>query len=190
MMEKNIFSKKNFSKILMSVATASLLFTASCKKDDPEPVNEEEVITTFTVTLTPNGSGSNVIMKFFDEDGSGSIAPVKTVTGSFTANKTYTGVVTIANETVTPVANITEEVEEESGDHLLCYTVNGANITVAATDHDANGLPVGLNTTWSVGAAGNGSVKIVLRHQPGVKTGDCPGAGDSDVEVEFNFEIE
>jgi len=39
-------------KLLSILFIASILFT-SCDNDDPEPVNEEEVITTMTATLTP-----------------------------------------------------------------------------------------------------------------------------------------
>ena len=48
---------------------ASTLIFASCSDDDdtPEPVNEEEVITTLTVTLD---SGSDtVVMQYQDLDG-------------------------------------------------------------------------------------------------------------------------
>ena len=40
------------SKLLSLLLIATLVFT-SCDNDDPEPVNEEEVITTLTATLTP-----------------------------------------------------------------------------------------------------------------------------------------
>ena len=45
-------------KFLATAIFATVLFV-SCSNDDdtPEPVNEEEVITTLTVTLSPNGGG-------------------------------------------------------------------------------------------------------------------------------------
>lgn len=180
------FSASFFSSALL---VATVLLISGCD-DDPEPVNEEEVITTLTLTLTPNGGGTPVTLRFYDEDGDGSIQPQKTVSGPLAANKTYAGVITLLNETETPAGNITEEVKEEADDHLFCFTITNANLTVNATDKDNNNLPVGIETSWVTGAAGAGTVKVVLRHQPGAKTGNCPGAGDTDIEVDFDVTIQ
>jgi len=51
-------------KLLSVLFIASILFT-SCDNDDPEPVNEEEVITTMTATLTPVGGGGEVLILNF-----------------------------------------------------------------------------------------------------------------------------
>ena len=63
-------------------AFSALLFvTTSCDKDDdntPEPVNEEEVITTLTVKLTPT-TGTAIELKSFDADGDGPNVPVLSV---------------------------------------------------------------------------------------------------------------
>ena len=49
----NTFNK---AKTLLPMLALSGLFFASCSDDDaPEPVNEEEVITTMTITLAPQG---------------------------------------------------------------------------------------------------------------------------------------
>jgi hypothetical protein len=169
---------------------ATLLLLPGCSNDDPDPVNEEEVITTLTVTLVPEGGGANVVLKFYDEDGDGSIAPQTTVSGALAANKTYKGAITLLNETENPAGDITAEVKEEANDHLFCYTVSGSNLTVSYDDTDNHGLPVGLETRWVTTGAGTGKIGITLRHQPGEKTGACPGAGDSDIEVEFNITIQ
>ncbi|HEY0655116.1 MAG TPA: hypothetical protein VGD65_18405 [Chryseosolibacter sp.] len=167
----------------------TLMFSA-CKKDDPKPVNEEEVITTLNVVLTPSGGGIPVTLKFQDQDGDGSVAPVKTVSGPLNANKTYTGVITLQDESRAVVKDITPEVEEEAEDHLFCFAVTGSNLTVAAADTDANSLPIGLTSNWVTTTAGNASIKITLRHQPGTKTGTCPGTGETDVEVDFSLTIQ
>ena len=55
----------------------SLLVFAACSDDDtPDPVNEEEVITTMTVTLTPVGGGTAITLRSQDLDGDGPNAPV------------------------------------------------------------------------------------------------------------------
>jgi hypothetical protein len=189
--------KKPFEKLtrlalllLCPIAGATLLLLGSCDKD-PEPVNEEEVITTMTITLTPTGGGNAVELKFYDQDGAtGSIVPQITVSRALAADATYTGAITLLNETVNPADNITGEVEEEAEDHLFCFEVTGANLTIGYADTDSNGRPIGLTSMWTTTSASSGKVKVTLRHQPGVKTGTCPGGGDTDVEVEFEIAIQ
>ncbi|MBL7842519.1 MAG: hypothetical protein JNK44_01555 [Cyclobacteriaceae bacterium] len=182
-----------------SILLATVLLV-SCG-DDPEPPNEEELITTLTLTLTPVGEGgATVTLKFYDEDGDGPIAPVYSYIPSsggaspaaiLAANTAYTGRIELLNESETPIENITEEIEEEDDEHLFCFTVGGgANISYAYADEDDDGLPVGLLTNWETGDAGSGTIKIVLRHQPGTKNGTCPGSGDTDIEVTFNIIIQ
>ena len=102
-------------KSLSILLFASLLFVA-CSNDDenPEPVNEEEVITTMTVTLLPNGGGTPVTLQTRDLDGDGPNAPTVTVSGNLTAGATYNGSIVLLNETEDPAENITEEVQEEA----------------------------------------------------------------------------
>jgi hypothetical protein len=174
---------------LFSLITVMLVLSA-CKNDDPKPVNEEEVITTLNVVLTPTGSGNVITLKFQDPDGDGSAVPVKTVSGPLSANKTYTGVITLQDESGSAVEDITPEVKEESEDHLFCFAVTGSNLRITSTDSDRNSLPIGLQSSWVTTNAGNASVTISLRHQPGTKTGVCPGTGETDVEVEFSVAVQ
>ena len=61
---------KNYLK-LVSITLFTLLFVACSSDDDaaPEPVNEEEVITTMIVTL--NGPDQVVTLEYQDLDGDG-----------------------------------------------------------------------------------------------------------------------
>jgi hypothetical protein len=62
-------------------------------------------------------------------------------------------------------------------------TGNPLNLTVNRTDTDNNKtpLPVGLTDTFVTGAASNGYLQVVLRHQPNVKDGTyAPGSTDFD----------
>lgn len=166
----------------------SLLFSG-CDNDDPKPVNEEEVITTVQITLVPEGSGIPVTLKFFDADGEqGSIAPLITVSGALKAGTAYSGVIELWNETENPPGNITEEVAEEAEAHLFCFGVSG-DLAIAYEDEDANGDPIGLLTRWEAGAAGTAQVTVSLRHQDGTKTGECPGGGETDVQVVFDLNV-
>jgi hypothetical protein len=178
-----------FSGFLVLVLI-SLLSFSSCDRKDPEPVNEEEVITTVEVTLTPVGGGAPVTLKFLDEDGEqGSITPVITVSGPLQASTRYGATIRFLNETSSPTEDISAEVEEEGNDHLICFDPS-QNIVITYGDMDDNGLPLGLTTSWLTGNPGDGEVSISLRHQAGTKTGDCPGPGETDVEVTFNLTIE
>ena len=188
-MIRNLFLCCHLRHTLCAAVLLVPVFLQSCDKDDPEPVNEEEVITTVEVTLVPAGSGSPVALKFFDADGEqGSIAPLITVSSSLRASTTYSAVIELRNETVNPPLNITNEVAEEADDHLFCFDVSG-DIVISYEDADRNGLPIGLFSTWQVGAAGNAQVIVSLRHQAGTKTGECPGGGESDVEITFNLAV-
>lgn len=185
----SVFSFRSTRFIIAPVFLMSALLL-SCEKDEPEPVNEEEVITTVEVTLTPEGGGIPVTLKFYDADGElGSIAPLVTVSGSLKSATTYEAQIKLLNETENPPGDISLEVKQEANDHLVCFDVTG-NMGVQYLDADANNLPLGLMTAWTTGAPGNADVTIALRHQAGTKTGACPGAGETDVEVSFDLLIE
>ena len=55
--------------LLLPILMLVFMFT-SCT-DDSDPVNEEEVITTMTVTLTPDNGGTDVVLQTEDLDGEG-----------------------------------------------------------------------------------------------------------------------
>ena len=106
-------------KFLKYALLASTLIFASCSDDDdntPDPVNEEEVITTLIVTLEMiNGeSGSDtVVMQYQDLDGDGPDAATVTVSGSLNANTVYDGSIVLLNEAEMPTENITFEVVQK-----------------------------------------------------------------------------
>lgn len=194
---QNEFTLCWLSRAFFSAFAGATLLLISCS-DDPKPTNEEELITTLEVNLTPVGGGATVTLEFYDEDGDGSIDPEYTYTPAnpagtaalLAANATYAASVELLNESETPAGIITQEIEEEAEDHIFCFTIAGANLTVTEENKDANNLPVGLTSTWSTATASSGTINIVLRHQPGVKTGACPGPGDTDLDVTFNVSIQ
>lgn len=187
---KDILVSSRFVIAFSLVVSISTLLTLSgCDNEDPKPVNEEEVITTVELTLLPDAGGDAVTLKFVDADGEqGGTEPLITVSGSLTAGATYSGVIELWNETVSPPANITEEVAEEADAHLFCFDVSG-DISIGYEDEDANGLPIGIITRWTVGQAGPAGITVSLRHQAGTKTGECPGGGETDVEINFVVEV-
>ena len=171
---------------------ASTLIFASCSDDDdtPEPVNEEEVITTLTVTLD---SGSDTVeMQYQDLDGDGPDAATVTVSGSLSANTTYDGSIILLNETESPAENVTEEIEEDDLDHQFFYTV-GSGLDVAAEygDADSQGNPLGLSFILNTGVASSGGLTFTLRHEPNKpNTGLENAGGETDIEVTFDVTVE
>ena len=180
----------NFKILFIALAVIALSFS-SCRKD-PEDVNEEEVITTLNYILT--GGGSTVTLSFQDLDGDGGDAP--TVTGdTLAANTTYAGSLELLNEV--EGEDITEEIEEEDEDHQFFFQTTGdINVAYDAEDVDADGNPVGLQNILTTGAAGDGTVTVILRHEPdkggdGVADGDITNAGgETDIEVTFDVTVQ
>ena len=180
-------------KFLKYALLASTLIFASCSDDDdntPDPVNDEEVITTLTVTLD---SGSDtVVMQYQDLDGDGSNAAVVTVSGSLNANTIYDGSIVLLNETEDPAENITEEVEEEDLDHQFFYTVgSGLNVTTDYADADSMGNPLGLSFILTTSEASSGALTFTLRHEPNKPNDGLETAGgETDIDVTFDVTVE
>lgn len=171
------------------------LFTTACSDDDdviPTPVNEDEVITTLTVTLSPIGMGSDVILKTQDLDGNGPDLPVVTVSGSLIPGITYSGVIELLNETEDPAEDITEEVKEEDDEHQFFYTIGeGLDLTTTYTSFDGDGNPLGTEFTIDTGAASTGNLTFTLRHEPTKPNmGLSSAGGETDIEARFNVTIE
>lgn len=176
---------------LAALLLATPLVFAACSKDknDPVPDEENEQITTVTYTLTPPAGGAAVTASWKDLDGTGSTAPTISAL-SLKPNTTYTGAISLQDETKNPPANITDKVNEEGDAHLLVYTPSSTNLlTVTRTDKDSKNLELGLATRLETKAAGTGSLRITLRHQPGTKDGSAT-PGDTDVEVTFPVTVQ
>tara|TARA_B110000091_G_C13788599_1_gene464507 strand:- start:650 stop:1234 length:585 start_codon:yes stop_codon:yes gene_type:complete len=190
---KNKYMKtiKNLALVLF-VAT---VFTA-CSDEDPEIVNEEELITTLTATLTPSGGGTEIILKSVDLDGDGPDAPVITVSANLTANTNYAGVLKVENETESPAEDITVEVLEEGEEHQFFFTPTNNIATVTYNDMDGEGNPIGVQFSLATTTAASGNLTITLRHEPvktanGVFSGDITNAGgETDVQAIFPVTIQ
>ena len=172
-------------KASAAIFMTTVLFT-SCKKDDPEPINEEELITTLIVNLTDVATGDTESFIFRDTDGEGGNPPSVFDEINMGAGKEYGCTLLVLNESETPAEDITEEILEEDVDHQFYFAPTGNSATVNITDLDANGLPLGLESTWDAGAPGTGTMKITLKHKPGEKgPGDPVSVGGTDIEIEF-----
>ena len=176
--------KLNLITIMMA-----LLVLSACKDDDndvenPEPTNEEELITTVTLHFHEEGNMSNHVMASFkDIDGpGGNAATIDTI--KLDTNTTYNVTIDLLNESETPTEVITEEVKEEASEHLFCYEAASTNLSVTITDTDGT-FPLGIESTWQTTNADASTILLTLKHQPdGEKDGTC-APGETDVEVNF-----
>jgi len=184
---------KKIMFLALTVCFASL-FT-SCGKDDPEPPNEEELITTLRYTLLPQSGGTPVVLTYTDLDGDGPETPT-IEGGTLSANAQYTGSVELLNEAESPAEVITAEIQEEDDEHQFFFTSTVSGVAISYTDEDDDGNPVGLSSTLTTAAAGSGNIRIILRHKPmksadNVSDGDITNAGgDTDIDVTLPIDVE
>lgn len=163
--------KPNINLIFI-LGAGLILGLSACKPE--APVGEEEIT---TVRLVFPG---NEIFTW--KEGS---QPDTIILAS---NTTYAVEAEFLNENESPAEDITEEIQEESDEHLVCYEVLGnATLSISRTDSDGT-YELGLATQWEAGMVSEGEVSVTLRHQPGVKDGTCD-PGDSDVEITFPVSI-
>jgi hypothetical protein len=183
-------NKSRFNPVFVMLLGITAVLSG-CKKEDPVPEDENELITTVQLKFT---DGANVqTFQWRDIDGDGGAAPtIQNI--ALKANKTYTLNVSMLDESKTPAKDLTEEVEEEGDEHLLVFTASpSALLTYTYGDKDAKNFPIGLNGSLRTAAAGTGTLQVVLRHQPPVngmaqKNGTAT-PGSTDVDVTFNVTV-
>lgn len=175
---------KIFNFILLAALTVGAASLSSCKKDKD---TEQESITTVIVELT--SSSFNDTFTWEDLDGPGGNAPVITPM-TLPANGVFDAKVRILDRSKSPEEDITKEIKEEDDEHLLTFSVSGANLTVAYADTDSNGKPLGLSTRWSTGASSTGTLIIRLYHEPSNKDNLNNPGGDIDIEVSFPVTVQ
>lgn len=193
-------------KFLSALALTGFVLT-SCSDDDdaPDPVNEEETITTMTVTMVPQGGGTTVTLISRDLDGDGPDAPDIDISGSLAENTVYDGGIVLLNETETPAENVNEEIEGEAAEHQFFFVVGGAlNATTAYGDDESDYVseetgenftttnPVGIVFTLTTTDASSGTLAVTLRHEP-KKPNDgslADAGGETDITQTFSLTIE
>lgn len=185
--------------LALALVSASALLPA-CKKDKDEDHqhdhdHEQELITTVQLRFLPGAGSEPKHFIWRDADGDGGNPPVITA-DTLAAGIIYAVGIEVLNESVSPADTITTEIRNEGAAHQFFFQVTGADAAVAYADSDGNGNPIGLASTWTIGTASAGTVKVTLRHQPnkgapGVSAGIITNAGgDTDIEVVFPLVIE
>lgn len=180
------------ANLFLLIITLILLLTA-CKKDDNKPgdnnlnFHEEELIT--SVLIIAHDSSRNVTdtIVYRDTDGIGGQLP-SIDTLFLRRNTNYSMNVKFLDESNSEeIKDISLEIEDEGDEHLICYQLHDlTGIYILIEDTDGM-FPLGLQSAWTVDStaqSNNGSLELLLKHQPGVKNGSCE-VGDTDVEVNF-----
>ena len=180
--------------------------------DAPPEENEVEVITDVTLTFTPDGGGTAITATAQDMDGDGPEDLEVTQEIELSANTSYTLTIDLLNA-LDPddVESITEEIEEEADEHQFFFAFTDGLFTtpggdgniddrddeIEYVDFDSNELPVGLETTWATGAAGTGTFRVRLQHQPPAPDGTPVKtetsdfmSGDTDIDITWEVTIQ
>lgn len=176
-------------KTLFLALSLGLLLTA-CKKDEPDPIEDNEFISTLRLTFTEGSN--NLVYSIKDLDGDGGRAPMADII-KLLPNKTYAVKAEFLDETKSPIVNLTSEIETESAEHLVVFESPTSLMSIVRTDKDSRGFEVGLKATVRTVSAANGSLKVILKHQPEiggkpVKDGSA-SLGSTDFEGTFSVEV-
>jgi hypothetical protein len=181
-------------KKLLFLLLPVVMLSQACKKDEENvaPTDDNEAITTATITLTNKAVPTEVVTATIDN--LNTQADFNKATLNLKANTTYTGAITLFDKTKTPVLDVSAGIKTEANEHLFVYTPSaGLGLTVTITDKDTNPAPgpypVGLTTEMKTGVASSGKLKVVLRHQPNVKNGTA-APGTSDLDTDYNVVIQ
>lgn len=192
-------STRTFSSLFSTLGLLGVLAVGGCSDEgemghddehehddehDHDHENESELITTVTLTFTPQGGGDAVVAAFSDPDGdggmSGSSDPITLQSGT-----TYDLSITFTNDLESPPEDITAEIEEEAEEHQVFITGTGVSgpaggdassalVMHAYADMESrygsnaegDDLPVGLTNMITAAMAGTGTFSVQLQHLP------------------------
>ncbi|MDA9572190.1 hypothetical protein N9R44_02365 [Flavobacteriaceae bacterium] len=180
-MKNNIVTMLGASFILLTIF-------ASCSKDDPELVEEQELITAVELKFTSANTAAQTVRWTLDLNSTPSIV--------LQSNTQYQVAVSFLDESdPADVEDITEEVKEEADEHQLFYEFSGVSLDFSSADSDvldSNNNPLNVNSVWNTNASGSGTVRLYLIHEPLTKNSSNRSGfgGETDVEVDFTIVVQ
>lgn len=186
---------KKLTSISGLLLLAAVLLNA-CNKDEKAvapPVPGNEFLTTVELKVTNTKDPSDVQIASWTDTTliAHPVDSINTPVLNLKANASYTAQVLFLDATKTPYGDVTAEIKERENYHLICFSgATGLTLAVKRTDLDTNtpALEVGLQDSFTTGAASTGALNVQLRHQPNAKNGTCdPGSTDADVTYTVNI---
>jgi hypothetical protein len=201
--------KNIFKAITISITLVLIGFLSGCNSSDPKKEDTPELITKATLTFTPIGGGSPILVSATDPDGDGVQDIAVDGDINLAADSDYTLTLSLINELASPTDpgyDISAEVEEEGAEHLFFFSwtnnvfsdpsgdgnIDDRKHTVYYNDSDENGLPIGLSTNWSSSLnTASGKFRVLLKHQPDLKSQTSNSSdGETDLDIEFVINIQ
>lgn len=179
-----------------------------CEAEEPTREDAPELITKVTVTFTPVNGGEAVVGTALDPDADGIRGIEMDGPVVLSAATSYVLKVGMYNDLADPGSDeydISHEVEEEGDEHMIFFSWTGLLFTdpegdgnidhrddpVLYDDEDDNGMPIGLSTRWVTSDKSAGKFRILLKHQPDLKSGTSSSEmGETDLDVRFEVEID
>lgn len=193
---------KKLRHLLLSLSLLASAF-ACTDAEAPMEENEPEIFTDVELIFTAE---DGTVVRALAEDPTGGLGVASSFTvDPFTlkANTTYTLTFELLNRLVTPVEDVQEEILDEDDEHQMFFeftdgafaspegsgNIQNRDSPINYLDFDDNGLPLGLRTSWTTGGPlQNGTFRVWLAHQPGVKTATS-SVNDGDVDFDITFEM-
>ncbi len=201
-------SSVTFRLRLATTLLITFAMASGCEVEDPQKEEVPELITTVSLTFVPTSGEDPVRVSATDPDGEGVQDIMVEGPVRLKASKSYTLEVSLINglaDPTQPEYDVTEEVEEEADEHMFFFSwtnslfispigdgnVDNRSDEVNYEDEDANGLPLGIETFWTTGSVNAGELRIVLKHQPDLKSATSDSSiGETDVDITFPIIIE
>jgi hypothetical protein len=189
-----------------AMTVLSLYLLSGCEAEDPQKEDTPELVTRAVLTFTPD-TGEAIVVTATDPDAEGQKSITMDKPIELGAGITYHLSIALVNELADPADpeyDITSEVEEQSSEHMFFFewtiglfsdpagngNVDSRADEIKYDDRDANEMPIGLQTSWTAGAPSSGLFRVVLKHQPGLKTATSDSSlGETDLDVAFEISI-
>lgn len=185
------------------------LIICSCSDDNPlereREIEEEWTITDFTLmttvenqTVTDGVHWSTYNGQEYDFDkplidtmilnqGARFDIEIKLIDNLVISNRDFTDVIRVKKDEYMFFFEFTDGIFSEPRGN---GNIDNRDDTINYTDEDANGIPVGINTKWRAGLRGAspGELRVVLKHQPNLKT-ETSGFEDGETVIDITFPV-
>ncbi len=170
------------------LSTFLLVALSSCEEHSTAHDDEHKVPGTFILQLISDSDTVRAVWS--DPDGPGGnppqVTPLSVQAGNYRCSL---AIIATDGDTLTDV------IRQQGTEHQIFYTLSqqlAQSLTISVTDRDTRGMPLGLETSWTVAqlqAPINGTVRIQLYHyDANTKDGQNPSP-ETDADISFSVEL-